>query len=73
MKEKDYHAMIESLGHQLIRDDEGGVDIFVMDFDIHNGPGCALCGESWCHHCQPSVTPCDAKNGGKNGNDNLPD
>ena len=26
---------------------------FVYDVGFHNGPGCILCGLSFCEHCQP--------------------
>jgi hypothetical protein len=54
----EYHKKLEAAGHKLIRDDDGYIDIFVLDEGYHNGPGCELCGESWCHHCEPTITPC---------------
>jgi len=29
------------------------IDIWVVDFDVHNGPGCKRCGEIYCQHCTP--------------------
>ena len=39
-----FHIQLEQAGHKLIRDETGDVDIFICDFDAHNGPGCELCG-----------------------------
>ena len=48
------------MGHEFYLDEYGGVDIFFEEYDHHNGPGCALCNNSWCHHCEPEVytEPC---------------
>ena len=43
------------MGHEFYLDEWGGVDIFFMESDYHNGPGCSLCDDSWCHHCEPEV------------------
>ncbi len=42
--------IVEAKGHRL-RQRDGRVDEFAVDFDFHNGPCCELCGESWCMHC----------------------
>lgn len=47
-------AAMKAKGHMpVMRDEEdgGGLDVFVMDYGYHNGPGCSSCGISWCHHC----------------------
>lgn len=60
MKEKHpYHVKLEEEGHKLILNEDGEVDIFRLDVDHHNGPECELCGESWCHHCQPEIKKCE--------------
>ena len=56
-----FHAMLEDAGHRLIRSANGEVDIFVLDYDFHNGPGCELCGNVWCQHCQNEITQCDKR------------
>jgi hypothetical protein len=38
-------------GHDLKRDEDGDVDIFVVDVGYHNGPGCIACGWDACMHC----------------------
>ncbi len=54
-----YHQELEAAGHELYRhDDDGRIDIFRLESGFHNGPECKLCGESWCHHCQPTVRRC---------------
>lgn len=55
---REYHEALEAAGHKLRRNDNGEVDVWVMEEDFHNGPGCELCGESWCHHCKPKARPC---------------
>ena len=65
--EYPYHTLLENLGHRLIRD-ESGVDIFRLDAGYHNGPECELCGEKWCHHCQPNAEPCEKAIKGKKAN-----
>lgn len=62
MVSSEYQKKLEAAGHVLIRDEDGDVNIFVMDHGYHNGPGCELCGESWCHHCEDEVKPCPATN-----------
>lgn len=57
-----FEQKVVDAGHVLVREADGSVDIFVMDNDLHNGPGCSVCGDCWCHHCDGPVEPCD---GGK--------
>ena len=40
-------------GHVWIREDDGIVDVWRVAEGFHNGPECALCGESFCEHCSP--------------------
>lgn len=53
----------EAKGHKLRRDEDGCVDHFVCDVGHHNGPGCAVCHDSWCEHCYTGapnyIRPCD--------------
>jgi len=58
MDNSEYREALEAAGHKLRHDEDGEVDIFVMDVGYCNGPGCELCGESWCHHCQDKIKPC---------------
>ncbi len=54
-----FEQRLEAAGHKLVRDADGSVDCWMLDHDYHNGPGCELCGESWCHHCENRVIePC---------------
>ena len=39
--------------HDWIRDEDGEIDMWVMDVGFHNGPGCKRCGASFCEHCDP--------------------
>lgn len=59
MSGAEYHAYLEAQGHRLVRDEDGEIDVFVLDCEYHNGPGCELCGESWCHHCRDEVDACE--------------
>jgi hypothetical protein len=56
----EYYSYIESKGHVLKRY-EGEIDIWVMDADYHNGPGCEKCLRSWCHHCHETVKECEGE------------
>lgn len=58
----DFEQRVVTAGHTLKRDKDGRVDSWVMSYDIHNGPGCTVCGDSWCEHCPGRIEPCD---GGK--------
>lgn len=53
-----YEELLEQAGHNLIRHEDGTIDIFQMDAGYHNGPGCSICGESWCQHCRDEIKPC---------------
>lgn len=46
-------------GHKWRLDDGGLVDRFALDEGYHNGPGCEVCGYSFCIHCydEPQM-PC---------------
>jgi hypothetical protein len=54
---RKYHEKLESMGHKLIRDENGDIDDFRLDVDSeegfggHNGPQCELCGDMWCIWC----------------------
>lgn len=54
----DYYKRLEDAGHVLKRDKNGDVDEWVLEYDIHNGPGCINCDESWCRHCEDKIKPC---------------
>jgi len=56
--DEEYYAEIEKAGHRLIRNGDGKVDFFAMEFEYHNGPMCELCDDSWCEHCRDSISPC---------------
>lgn len=38
--------------HDFYTNEDGETDIWYMDYDIHNGPGCRACVMTWCMHCQ---------------------
>ncbi len=59
----EFYQAIHDAGHELLLDEDGVIDIFVFDIDHHNGPGCSLCGDSWCHHCRDviSISQCPNK------------
>jgi hypothetical protein len=42
-------------GHLWKRDeyDPEAIDIFGFDGGYCNGPRCTVCGEGFCHHCEP--------------------
>ena len=43
---------IPSKKHKWILDENGEIDMFAYSEDIHNGPECEICGESFCEHCE---------------------
>ena len=63
MREKldTFETRAEALGHRLIRDEDGKIDIFRLEIDHCNGPECELCGQSWCHHCRDTPEPCPSR------------
>ncbi|MBV6512551.1 MAG: hypothetical protein FMNOHCHN_02059 [Ignavibacteriaceae bacterium] len=52
MKDQEFFDILEAAGHSLARDEDGEIDIWQHDFDVHNGPGCSKCGDTWCMHCK---------------------
>ena len=42
------------MGHEFYLDDDD-IDPFFTSHGYHNGPGCALCHDVWCHHCTPEI------------------
>lgn len=59
MSNKAYWGRLEAAGHRLKRDEDGEVDYFAFSYEFHNGPRCELCGDSWCHHCEDEIEPCE--------------
>lgn len=51
--------------HVWREDARGSIDIFALEYDIHNGPRCVVCGRSACHHCEPGIyaEPCPGGDG----------
>jgi hypothetical protein len=45
---------VTGLPHAWRRDSSSGdgIDWFWLDSDLHNGPGCSRCYESFCEHCE---------------------
>ena len=43
------------MGHEFYLDDDDDIDPFFTSHGYHNGPGCALCHDIWCHHCTPEI------------------
>lgn len=41
--------------HDFYTDEDGDIDMFYLDNDYHNGPGCRRCGDFWCHHCDRGI------------------
>lgn len=55
----DFVRKCEDAGHKLMLNEEGQVDFWIVDSNFHNGPGCELCGKSWCWHCPNQIAPCE--------------
>lgn len=58
LSDNQYLSYIESKGHILKRED-GEIDIWVLDADYHNGPGCVKCHDCWCYHCRDEIDECE--------------
>jgi hypothetical protein len=59
-REKIWIEAMKAKGHTPILDEDGEVDMRVLDDDenFHNGPGCATCRECWCWLClKPDKIP----------------
>ncbi len=54
-KRAAWRAAIESKGHVPVINDDGDLDIGVVDFGDHNGPGCSACGWDVCWHCHADI------------------
>lgn len=53
-------AMIERMiaaGHVPATNDEGEVNWFFVEGHYCNGPGCSVCHDGCCQHCQPNWQP----------------
>ena len=59
-EEKWLEAM-KAKGHMPKLDDDGGLDLFVLDVDFHNGPGCTICFWNCCMNCEgvDDIPECD--------------
>lgn len=53
-----FYDEIVAAGHVLKLDGDGDIDSFALSYDFHNGPGCSVCGASWCEHCGDPIRPC---------------
>lgn len=53
MAEAEWKRIMIERGHvpRVSEHNADDIDIFVMDSDYHNGPGCTLCWDAWCMHC----------------------
>lgn len=53
--------VMKEKGHSPRFDEDGDLDIFALEADPHNGPGCSVCGGMWCWNCeQPEeIEACD--------------
>lgn len=50
--DQDFYNALEAAGHKLVRNEDGEVDVWRLDYYIHNGPGCEKCHVTWCEHCE---------------------
>ena len=40
--------------HQWRLDSEGGIDLWALAYEFHNGPYCTVCMEGFCVNCTPN-------------------
>ena len=50
-KRRTWVKALREKGHNPRFDECGFLNIFVLDIDHCNGPGCSICKQSWCWHC----------------------
>jgi DNA primase catalytic subunit len=48
---------LEESGHKWLKDEDGEVNMWVLDMDYHNGPYCEACEQSFCEHCEDNMYP----------------
>lgn len=55
--DQDWYDAMKRQGHvPIMYGDE--IDMWVMDYEYHNGPGCQVCHWSCCQHCDsPAGVP----------------
>lgn len=49
--------------HDFVRDSQGRIDVWQMDYGYHNGPRCIRCDEVWCEHCDRDIYDEECPNG----------
>lgn len=52
-KKKVIHIHEEYPEHDWVREEDGSIDMWVLDSGYHNGPACLRCHESFCQFCTP--------------------
>lgn len=65
-RELDALVAVEVMGEDLSvypdhlwkKSEDGEVDVFAMDSDLHSGPRCTRCWFSYCVHCKETIEPC---------------
>ena len=68
MKKQKFHCgddekveAYQKSGH-IWQEEDGYVDVFVLDNNLHNGPKCVKCGYNPCWYCEPVPKKCTIKN-----------
>lgn len=58
---QDWFDAMRAKGHMPRVDEDGGLDIFAMSAEFHNGPSCEACGWNCCMHCEgiKDIPACD--------------
>lgn len=41
--------------HKWYLEPNGDIDVWRLEYDIHNGPQCMRCKQSFCEHCRPKI------------------
>lgn len=64
-EDASWFEAMKAKGHMPILEENGNLDVFVLEYDHHNGPGCSACGWSCCHHCDSieSIPECTSIEG----------
>ncbi len=63
MSDREWANALIINGHVPVLNELGEIEMWVLNEQHHNGPGCAQCQEMWCEHClEPSdVGPCQGE------------
>lgn len=48
---EQWEQAMRKKGHVPVMGKDNRLDHMVLSSRTHNGPGCSVCGQTWCWHC----------------------